>query len=65
MTTTSQRETAKIYQFPIGGRTGLRRDRAVAQPAETPATTRVSKAVFSGSWYHEEAIRDSEQAGQR
>lgn len=55
MTANHVRETATIYQFPVGGRTGLARREAFEQ---TPA--RDSEVVISGSWYHEEAIREAE-----
>ena len=56
MTTNQMRETATIYQFPIGGRAGL----ASRHEAVNPATPSVNDIVVSGSWYHEEAIRDAE-----
>jgi hypothetical protein len=47
MTTSTAQTTAKIYQFPVGGR------RAVEAHREpTPAV-----ASF-GSWYHEAAIQE-------
>lgn len=49
--------TAKIYQFPKGGRAGLSSGPHQANPTETFATPRVA----SGSWYHEEAIREAER----
>jgi len=49
--------TAKIYQFPKGGRAGLSSGPHQANPTETFATPRVS----SDSWYHEEAIREAER----
>ena len=51
--------SAKIYQFPVGGRAGLGgRSYAEAQPTIENAP-RVNEVVCSGSWYHEEAIRES------
>lgn len=51
--------SAKIYQFPTGGRSGLGgRSYAEAQSAIESAP-RVSEIVCSGSWYHEEAIKES------
>jgi hypothetical protein len=60
MTENSQRLTAKIYQFPIGGRAAnaVRRDTlrtAVELPPEA-----VSRVSIGGSWYHEEAVREAD-----
>lgn len=56
MTTNLHKESATIYQFPVGGRAGL-----ASRPAPvSPTTQRVNETVCSsGSWYHEEAIRDA------
>jgi Protein of unknown function (DUF2735) len=52
-------ESAKIYQFPTGGRAALGgRSYAEAKSALENAP-RVNEIVCSGSWYHEEAIRES------
>jgi Protein of unknown function (DUF2735) len=50
--------SAKIYQFPPGGRAALggRRYDEAKPVAETP---HVNEAACSGSWYHEAAIRES------
>jgi hypothetical protein len=49
--------TAKIYQFPKGGRAGLSGGPQHANPTETFTAPRVT----SGGWYHEEAIREAER----
>jgi hypothetical protein len=51
--------SARIYQFPVGGRAALsgRSTREAKSVTETP---RVNEATCSGSWYHEEAIRDAQ-----
>ena len=56
MTTNLNRVSATIYQFPIGGRAGL----SSRLEAVNPATQRANEIVTSGSWYHEEAIREAE-----
>jgi hypothetical protein len=56
MTANHVRETATIYQFPVGGRAGLARRREAFEQT-TPQSTQV---VVSGNWYHEEAIREAE-----
>jgi hypothetical protein len=70
MNTSFHQRSAKIYQFPVGGRAsvgtslgtriGIRRD-------ETPAiadATRVCEAACGGSWYHEAAIEDAKRKGE-
>ena len=52
--------TAKIYQFPKGGRAGLSSGPHQANPTETFQAPSVAR-VASGSWYHEEAIREAER----
>jgi hypothetical protein len=51
--------SARIYQFPAGGRAALggRRAGEAKSVAETP---RINEAMCSGSWYHEEAIREAQ-----
>ena len=51
--------SARIYQFPAGGRAALggRSYREAKSVSETP---RVNEATCSGSWYHEEAIREEQ-----
>ena len=52
--------SAKIYQFPVGGRAGLvGRSYGDAQSSIETATPRVNETICSGSWYHEEAIQES------
>ena len=48
--------SAKIYQFPVGGRAALagRRDSQTRPVADAP-----SIADCSGSWYHAAAIQDA------
>jgi len=50
--------SAKIYQFPVGGRSALagRRYDESKSDITTPA---VILADCSGSWYHAEAIQDA------
>jgi hypothetical protein len=57
MTTNYPHQTAKIYQFPIGGRTvahGLRKD--VRTAAELMAQ-RIQPTVCGEGWYHDDAIQ--------
>jgi hypothetical protein len=56
MNTSVNQGSAKIYQFPAGGRAALagRRGSEVKTVAEAP-----SIADCSGSWYHAAAIADA------
>jgi hypothetical protein len=59
MTETSDRQTAKIYQFPPGGRAGLSLRRESSKLAGEPApSASANKVAIGGSWYHEEAIQE-------
>ena len=60
MTANSFQGSAKIYQFPAGGRAGLGGHRHDTKPAEDLAALRVPRVTSGGAWYHEEAIRESE-----
>ena len=50
MNTDAHRTSAKIYQFPLGGRSG-QAPRAAEQPAPRPC-------VIGSGWYHEAAIQE-------
>ena len=57
MNTNRNHGSAKIYQFPVGGRAALGAHHGETKPIErTPCA---SEAFCSDSWYHEEAIRQS------
>ena len=63
MTTTLGQGSARIYQFPAGGRAALRgRPYEQARPISNVVSPRVNEAACSESWYHEEAIREEEAA---
>jgi uncharacterized protein DUF2735 len=54
MTTSTERESATIYQFPLRGRY------AASAKASEPAAT-APRIVFGTGWYHDEAIREAER----
>lgn len=59
MITNLNQGSARIYQFPAGGRAALGGRRyEQTRPLSDPASARVNEAACSGSWYHEEAIRE-------
>jgi len=47
------RESAKIYQFPVGGRA------KVSDRRDDFKTPRIYSVVSGNSWYHEAAIEDT------
>jgi hypothetical protein len=53
----TERPSATIYQFPIGGRKGVE----AKQTATSDLSSRVAASAFD-SWYHEAAIQDSKRA---
>jgi hypothetical protein len=58
--------SAKIYQFPAGGRAALGgRRNDEANSATEQAASRVNEAACSSSWYHEAAIQESKPAWER
>lgn len=66
MNSTLNRESAKVYQFPRGGRSapdGRRTDET--KSADHQGSLRVNEAPCSGNWYHEAAIQESNPAWKR
>jgi len=58
--------SAKIYQFPLGGRSALGGRRLdETKPAADLDASRVNETVSSGSWYHEAAIEESKPGWER
>jgi hypothetical protein len=59
-------ESAKIYQFPVGGRAAI----AGRRYEETKSTaglgaSRVNEVAVGGAWYHEAAIQESKPMRER
>ena len=60
MNTSFNQGSAKIYQFPAGGRSALGGRRYdESRTATEQAASQVNKADCSGSWYHEAAIQEA------
>ena len=53
----TERPSATIYQFPVGGRRSVE----VKLTATSDLSARVAASAFD-SWYHEAAIQDSKRA---
>ena len=62
MTTNAQRESATIYQFPVGGRAGLasRGGLDKARGLESLPTI-----AYGAGWYHDEAIREAAEKARK
>ena len=54
------RRSAQIYQFPAGGRAALGEPCSGATSSIDQYTLHGNEALCSGSWYHEEAICESQ-----
>lgn len=65
MNTSLNHRSAKIYQFPAGGRSALggRGHEATETTVPDPATSGVNEVASSSGWYHEAAIQESNKPG--
>ena len=62
MATSLNQGSAKIYQFPAGGRAALGGRRYDEARAVTElASSRVSDVAIAGAWYHDAAIQDTRE----
>jgi hypothetical protein len=60
MNTSLNQGSARIYQFPAGGRSGVSARRQSETPASAElASSHVSDVAVSGAWYHDAAIQES------
>lgn len=59
MTMSASLPSAKIYQFPVGGRRALAGYRAESQPVATQAP-----AIDTTGWYHEAAIEEAKRGSE-
>ncbi len=59
MRSLSPGESARIYQFPVGGRAGLSATRETIKPAAITGSQQ--PAVDVSAWYHAEAIEDAKK----
>jgi len=60
MVTSLNQESARIYQFPAGGRSALGGGRATQKT--DAASSCINASICSGSWYHEAAIEESKSS---
>lgn len=64
MNETAQRESAKIYQFPAGGR-GSKSTSRGPQGKIKELSAQYAVADCGSGWYHDAAVRDAEPRGKR
>jgi hypothetical protein len=57
MTASSYLQSAKIYQFPTGGRAAVTGRRDETLPVGNPVMPRIARVAAGGAWYHEEAVK--------
>ncbi len=58
-----QMASARIYQFPVGGRSGQRALNDAKRPAVSDAALPRGAAIAVGeSWYHAEAVQAAQTA---
>ncbi len=57
--------SAKIYQFPVGGRSALGIRHHEETPPSADASSRMSEIAVGGAWYHDAAIQESKPARDR
>ena len=60
MNSSVNQATAKIYQFPAGGRAALGGRRYGETKTTDLAAALAGDSACSGSWYHEAAIQESQ-----
>ena len=66
MNTSLNHGSAKIYQFPAGGRSAVGARRYEETKAATDlASSRVSEVAVGGAWYHDVAIQEAKPEWQR
>jgi hypothetical protein len=66
MNTSFNQGSARIYQFPVGGRSGLGGQRHDEIKISTDlSSSRVSLASVGGAWYHDAAIQESKPVRER
>ena len=66
MTTSLNHGSARIYQFPAGGRAALGGRRYdETRTATDLASSRVSEVAVGGAWYHDVAIQEAKPVRER
>lgn len=55
-------ESAKIFQFPAGGRAGLAKASATLSKLDEMERAVAGRIAVGGSWYHDEAVEADKPA---
>ncbi|MFC7051092.1 DUF2735 domain-containing protein [Hansschlegelia quercus] len=63
MTMQMTQRTAKIYQFPVRGRTNSGNARSDVRVQANRTVADAPVIVYGGGWYHDAAIEDSRRPG--
>ncbi len=61
MTANIPQQTARIYQFQVGGRASLLGFRKATSPASHLNTHRVPATAMGDGWYHDAAIEEAKR----
>lgn len=61
MDTSLNQGSAKIFQFPVGGRSAVANRRDGASRREAPQMAVVADVASGGNWYHDAAIQQAER----
>jgi hypothetical protein len=59
MDTSLNQGSARIYQFPAGGRSGVSARRQSETQAADLASSPMTEVAVGGAWYHDAAIQES------
>jgi uncharacterized protein DUF2735 len=62
MSEETQLKSVQIFQFPVGGRAALTARRAAPMRAVDLMPALLVNVASGNGWYHEDAIREAEQA---
>ena len=62
MTNNISHQTAKIYQFPVGGRAAVLGFRKANSPASQHNTPRPPATAMGDGWYHDAAIEEAKRS---
>ena len=66
MNTGLNQESAKIYQFPVGGRAAIAGRRYEdTKSAAGLGASRVNEVAVGGAWYHDAAIQETKPVRER
>jgi len=66
MNTSLSEGSARIYQFPVGGRFGLSGRRQDETRSSTDiGLSRATEVAVGGAWYHDAAIQESNPVRER